>query len=107
MIIEVARKADVKSYGAFQKALLAAPLRVEKKVLTYRGLGGDKFTFYADHSQPPKVNGKTVDYAPAKVFDSPFIQSAWNSGIVTIKKGKRKLVIDTNQPSAGSRRAGR
>jgi hypothetical protein len=39
-----------------------------------------------------------VDYAPPKAFDSPFIQSGWDSGVVTIRKGQRRLVLDFNRP---------
>lgn len=105
MIIEVARKADFAyastgkdaesvAYAMFRSQVLSLPLKFNGKKLTYQSLGGDTFSFYADYSQSPKVNGIRVDYAPAKVFDSPFIQSQWNSGIVTIRKGKRKLVLD-------------
>ena len=91
VIIEVVRKAEVASYDAFQTAILANALRFEDKLLTYRGLSGDTFTFYADFTHPPKINDQTVDYAPEKVFDSPFIQSKWNSGVVTIRKGAPRV----------------
>ena len=97
VIIEVARKVDFADYQAFRKAVLSLPMKFKKKVLTYQGLSGDEFTFYADYSANPKVNGKTVNYAPEKVFDSPFIQSQWNSGVVTISKGSRKLTLDFNK----------
>ncbi len=45
----------------------------------------------------PKINGNPVNLYPKKVFDSPYIRSAHGSGIVTIKKGNRKLVLDFNQ----------
>jgi len=68
----------------------------EKKILEYRALGGDSLTFTADYSRPPRINGKPVDYAPPKAFDSPFIQEDWNSGVVTLQKGERRLVLDFN-----------
>ena len=108
VIIEVARKAEVADYEAFRNAVSATERRLDGPVLTYRGFRGDTFVFHADHSRPPSVNGLPVDYAPAMVYDSPFIQSAWNSGRVTIRKDYRELVIDVGsnpviaRPACGS-----
>ncbi len=97
VIIEVARKTDFPALDAFRQAVLALPLKSESGVLTYTGLGGDRFTFFSDQSQPPQVNGQRVDYAPAKAYDSPFVQSDWDSGLVNIHKGARKLVLNFNE----------
>jgi hypothetical protein len=43
------------------------------------------------------VNGQRVNYAPGKVYDSPFVQSDWDSGVVTIQKGARKLILNFNE----------
>ena len=88
---------DHVGYAAFRDAVAGCSLTYSKQILRYRGLGGDEFTFYADQSQSPKVNGKTVDYAPAMVFDSPFVRSKWCSGVVGITKGERTLVLDFNE----------
>jgi hypothetical protein len=45
----------------------------------------------------PRVDGDPVDLQPAKVFDSPFMNSVHGSGVVTIQKGDRKLVLDFSQ----------
>jgi hypothetical protein len=66
------------------------------KILTYTGLYGDTFTFFVDYSKSPKINKETVNYAPQKVYDSPFLQSDWNSGVVNIQKGTRSKVLDFN-----------
>ena len=93
-ILEVARKADYPSFQAFRAAVAALPIRWRGQTLVYEGLGGDKLTFYADCSAPPEVNGRPINYAPAKTFDSPFIQSDWGSGTVRIRKGERQLVLE-------------
>ena len=98
VIIEVARARDAAGYETFRQHVLAAPLRFQNGVLQYQGLGGDTFTFFADYSAPPKINGQTVDYQAPKSFDSPFIQSERDSGLVTIRKGGRRLVLDFNRP---------
>lgn len=98
VIIEVASKKQFADYRAFQGAILAAPIKFDAAVLTYTGLSGDRFTFYADYSQLPQINDQPIDLAPKRVFDSPFVQSDWNSGVVTIQKGERKLTLYFNSP---------
>jgi hypothetical protein len=97
VIIEVARKADFSTLDDFREALLGLPLKLKSNVLTYTGLSGDRFTFFTDQSQPPQINGRPLDYWPSKVYDSPFVQSDWDSGVVTIQKGGRKLVMNFNE----------
>ena len=45
----------------------------------------------------PKINGKDIDLRPKMLFDSPFMTSEHGSGIVTIRKGERELVIDITE----------
>ena len=59
-------------------------------------LGGDTLTFHADRSRLPEINGKPVELAPDKVYDSPFVQSEWDSGVVTIQFGDENRVLDFN-----------
>ena len=96
VIIEVAGKTDFADFNAFQNAVLALPFTFKNHQLSYTALAGDDFTFYADYSQNPRINGQPVTYAPAKTFDSPFVQSLYDSGIVTIQKGARQLHLDFN-----------
>ena len=48
----------------------------------------------------PRVNGTTINLAPKKLFDCPFIESKHGSGIVNIRKGQHTLTIDLS--STGS-----
>lgn len=96
VIIEVARKADFPSREDFQKAVLALPLTLHNGVLSHTGLGGDRFTLFTGQDRPPEINGQPVNYAPARVYDSPFVQSDWASGVVTIGTGGPKLTLDFN-----------
>jgi hypothetical protein len=43
------------------------------------------------YEKPPTLNGTTVSYSGKKVFDSPLLKADYNSGVVTITKGKRKF----------------
>ncbi|MGV8095331.1 MAG: hypothetical protein AB2L24_26050 [Mangrovibacterium sp.] len=99
IIIEVAQKSAYKSFETFKNKVESCPLSFSNNVLRYTGIYGDSFTFYADYSKVPEINQVPVSYAPPKVFDSPFLQSDWNSGIVYIQKGNRKLVLDFNSPN--------
>lgn len=45
----------------------------------------------------PRVNGKPVNLYPEKVFGSPYMTSAQGSGVVTVAKGDRTLVLDFNE----------
>jgi len=105
VILEVARKADFDSFAAFQDAVLALPLELTAGRLAYTGLSGSRFTFFTDQPRPPEIDGQVVEYAPAKVYDSPFVQSEWDSGIVMIQKGDRSLRLDFNglPPAVGER----
>ncbi len=98
VIIEVARRSDCKDFEAFQSAILSNPLKREKKRLDYTSqLHKTTLTLFADYARPPRVDGKPVDYAPQKVYDSPFVESAFDSGVVTIRKDTRTLVLDFNR----------
>ncbi|MDP3073012.1 MAG: hypothetical protein Q8N18_22150 [Opitutaceae bacterium] len=97
VIIEAAAKSAFASFEAFRTAILARPVEVTGGVLNYTGLGGDMFRFPLDQSRLPEINGEPINLAPARVYDSPFVQSVWNSGVVTLQKGARKTVLDFNR----------
>ena len=99
VIVEVATKREHRDYGAFQEAVIASRPEHTGGVLTYEALSGDRLVFDTDYRSPPLINGETVDYAPAHVFDSPFVKSLWNSGVVEIQKSDRRLVLDFNDIS--------
>ena len=96
VIIEVSLKEDHADYAAFREAVQALPLSWEDATLQYTGLEGAALRFHTDYSALPEVDGEAVDLAPERVFDSPFIQSDWDSGVVTLRKGERSLTLDFN-----------
>ena len=96
VILEVVQKTDFKTFQEFKNKITDQVIEYENNVLNYKGIYGDLFTFFADFSHSPKINNVTVDYAPSNAFDSPFLQAEWNSGIVNIQKGKRKMVLNFN-----------
>jgi len=69
---------------------------LDGEVLSYSGLQGDRLTLFLDQRQPPQINGRPADLSPPRVYDSPFVQSTWDSGLVTAQKGSRRHVLDFN-----------
>jgi len=96
IIIEVGRKSDYADFSTFQKKAMNQPFSFEKSMLSYKTLDGDTLTFYCDQSRLPKINNSRIDLAPKLVFDSPFVQSKWNSGVVTIKYGQDEKILNFN-----------
>lgn len=97
VILEVARKAGFPDFKTFRETVRAQPFAFDGTVLTYTGLSSDRFTFFADQSEPPQINGQPIDLGPEKVYDSPFVQSDWDSGVVTIQFGDKKQVLNFNE----------
>ena len=94
VIVEVMAKSDVSSFDAFKAKVKASKIRLNGSVLEYKTIYGDRITLDTSFEKTPTINGKPIDYAPEKVFESPFLNADWNSGIVTISKGNRKKVLN-------------
>ena len=50
--------------------------------------------FNASCNEPPRINGKLIDYECPYTFKSPYIESEYGSGIIKIKKGNFSEVLD-------------
>jgi len=100
IIMEVARASDyMDMFALFKNAVLNQTIEINDGVLTYTGLGGSgTFTFYTDvgDTRPPEIDGVPVNYTPGYTFDSPFMHEDYGSGLVTICKDDRELVLDFN-----------
>lgn len=94
VILEVMAKSDVNSFDAFKAMVKACRIRMNGPVLEYKTIYGEQLTFDTSTTETPTINGHPVNYAPQKVFESPFLNANWNSGIVTITKGNRKKVLN-------------
>lgn len=75
-------------FEAFKAAVKAQPVRYKDGTLHFATI-----TFHG-LSRPGEVSGKPVDLAPARGYDSPFIRSDWNSGLIYIRKGNETEVLD-------------
>ena len=72
---------------------------VDKGVLTYRFKDANgqntQMTMSLDNQDVlPKVNGKVIKLTGRRTFDSPYLHSEPSGAVVTIEKGKRKMVLD-------------
>lgn len=94
VILEVMAKRHVNSFDAFKAMVKACTVSMNGPVLKYKTIYGEQLTFDTSTKEVPTINGNPVNYAPKKVFESPFLNADYNSGIVTISKGKRKTVLD-------------
>lgn len=94
VVLEVMAKSDVASLDAFKAKVSACEVGFDGPILKYSTIYDDHLTFDTSYQEVPTINGEKVDYAPQKVFDSPFLNADYNSGVVTISKGKRKKVLE-------------
>jgi peptidoglycan/xylan/chitin deacetylase (PgdA/CDA1 family) len=94
IIFEVVPKPAYPSMSAFQGKIIANNYSLQNNILHYNSLDGNLLTLPTDYKGLPSVNGKEVNLAPDLVWDSPFIASTFNSGIVKIQKGDRTLNLD-------------
>lgn len=102
VVLEVARQSDYADFGAFQAAVLANSLRWDGTRLDYgSALSRTTLTLFADYTRAPLRDGQSVDYAPRRVFDSPFLQSDFGSGVVTLRYGGQTRVLDFTADTAG------
>jgi hypothetical protein len=79
-------------FDAFRCAVKAQPIRYQDGVLQFATI-----TFHGP-SRAPQVNGEPVNLAPPRGYDSPFIRSEWNSGLIYIRKGNDTEILDFRDP---------
>jgi hypothetical protein len=104
MIFEASSIKNHKSLNDFIEDILDNLLVLDKTVvpgwhiLRYKGCSEDAREIYFNlaNNEIPMVSGEHIDYAPEMLFDSPYMKSKYNSGIVTISKGVDELTLDLN-----------
>jgi len=106
MIFETSRRAHHETLEAFMGDILDNSLILDKTVvagfniLRYTGCGENAKEIYFNLAteEMSMIGERYVDYAPDMLFDSPYIKSKYNSGIVSIKKGGKELLLDFSRP---------
>jgi len=75
VILEVMAKGDIESFDAFKAKVKGCEMRMDAAILRYSTIYGDELTFGTSFARTPSINGKPVNYAPQKVFESPFLNA--------------------------------
>jgi hypothetical protein len=105
MIFETSRRKHYQNLELFMGDVLDNFLVLDKTVvpgfhiLRYKGCGdkAEEIYFNLANNEIPMVGGERIDYTPDRVFNSPYLKSSYNSGVVEISKDNMKLVLDFNQ----------
>jgi len=104
IIMEAGRRATHGDFEEFQREILSNPLRARAMIaggfdLIYRGTGPEaqELRFNTESNAMPTIGGKVVDYRYPNVFESPYIFSKYDSGVVTIRRGSESLTLDFNR----------
>jgi hypothetical protein len=96
LIVEVVPAASFPSFDAFETALARNTIDLssfeDACTVSYTTLEGDRMRFTFDG--PRVLNGQEVDFPRDKLFESPFMQSARGSGVITLRHGGLIRVLD-------------
>jgi len=105
IIFEAGRRADYSTFEDFKRDICDNPISLHPTVmaqhlgfdiLRYKGCGAEAqpIEFNTANSEIPTIGGGYVDYAPDKLFHSPYLKSKYESGVIVVRKGGRELVLD-------------
>ena len=107
LIVEASRKPHHATLADFKKDVLKNPIRMRQVIrsgylLTYKGCGREAKELYLNCStdKPAKIGGEVLSY-DCPTFDSPWLQGAAGSGVVTLTGplSGEKVVLDFNKAS--------
>ncbi len=98
IIFEAARAVRYASFSAFETDVMNNPMTYSGGVLTYTASDGEKFVF-SSPGTTPTINGVPINFAPANVFNSPYMQSAFGSGKIRVAKGTAAVTYDFSDPA--------
>ena len=94
VVLEVMAKDEVRGLAEFMSLVRKCRSSLKEKMFRYVTIYGDILTLDTSYQRKPTINGQPVNYAPDKVFDSPFLNANYLGGVVTISKGNGKKVLD-------------
>lgn len=104
MIFETSRRAHHQTLEDFMDDILDNPIALDKTVvagfniLRYRGCGENAREVYFNlaNEEISIIGEERIDYTPDVLFESPYIKSKYRSGIITVIKGDRELILNFN-----------
>jgi hypothetical protein len=94
-VVQVAAASEYPNLDAFRSAILSLPLTFSLSStpsVHFRSLRGTTIDF--TYGETPKLNGRPLDYEHWPLFGGPFLQSAVDSEILTIKYGNKRRTLD-------------
>lgn len=94
VVLEVMAKTQVGDLIDFKAKVHACDTHLDGSIFSCRTIYGDVLALDTSYDQVPTINDDPVDYAPEKVFDSPFLSAEYDRGVVTIQKRQRSTVHD-------------
>ena len=92
-LFEVRLARDYGSFKDFKNDIKDNPLTGSDPYV-YTSTLGDTIEFKSSAPHITKVNGKNYTTSGYRLFDSPFVNSDYDSGYVVIQKGDRQLILD-------------
>lgn len=98
VIIEVWQSSNYSnSFTLFRNQVLQQIVDVQNGVLTYTGLNNSGvFTFYTQSDAQPLINGAPISFTPGFTYQSPFINSDYDSDKIIVSKDGRIINLDFN-----------
>lgn len=96
-VVEVSLKDKFISYADFQRRIESRKCTIEGNKVIYNSLTDDVLTIPLDYKGLPTVNGCEIDVTPTWGMNSPFVKSVFGSGIVTVEKDGKSLVLNFNE----------
>ncbi|GGD11952.1 hypothetical protein [Aquisalinus flavus] len=93
VIIEVAEHGDYASFETFRTAALNAQIVHDGGSYQYDSLSGKRLTMFDDRSHP-MIDDQPVNYNPEFAYESRYVSSPWDSGIITITAGGQQHILD-------------
>jgi hypothetical protein len=64
VVVEVMAKDKVKDFDDFKQEVKACTVNMQRAVVDYKTIYGDRLTLDTSYQEVPTINGKQVDYAP-------------------------------------------
>ena len=96
VIVEVAPPGMFADFTAFKNTIQSQDPKIVDGRLDYKTVYGDELTLFTEPDGIPLINGKEIDYHPEIVYNSPYINSKYNSGIIDIKVGDETVQLNFN-----------
>jgi hypothetical protein len=105
-VLETAQASDYsKDFQRFQTDVLNNQIEQKLEGLVYescsagvKGPSAEGFTMTLRYGELPLVNGTPINLDSYRTFDSPYLNSSWDSGIVKLQFGLDRLTINVARP---------